>query len=38
VRGASHPEAGAALLRFLASPANAAAVEATGLEPAGEQR
>lgn len=33
VRGASHPEAGAALLRFLASPANAAAIEATGLEP-----
>jgi molybdate transport system substrate-binding protein len=33
VRGAKHPEAARALLRFLASPANAGAVEATGLEP-----
>jgi molybdate transport system substrate-binding protein len=33
VRGASHPEAARGLLRFLASPANAAAIEATGLEP-----
>lgn len=34
VRGSGHPEAGRALLRFLAAPANAAAVAATGLEPA----
>ena len=33
VRGAPHPEAARELLRFLASPANAAAIEATGLEP-----
>jgi len=33
VRGASHPEAARHLLRFLASPANAATIEATGLEP-----
>jgi len=33
VRGSSHQDAGRALLRFLAAPANAAAVEATGLEP-----
>jgi len=34
VRGAAHADAGRALLRFLASPANAPAIEATGLEPA----
>jgi molybdate transport system substrate-binding protein len=34
VRGAKHPEAARALLRFLAAPANAGAIEATGLEPA----
>ena len=34
VRGAAHADAGRALLRFLAAPANAAAIEATGLEPA----
>ncbi|HEY1230380.1 MAG TPA: substrate-binding domain-containing protein [Ramlibacter sp.] len=34
VRGSSHPEAARELLRFLASPANAATVESTGLEPA----
>ena len=33
VRGASHADAGRALLRFLAAPANAPAIEATGLEP-----
>lgn len=33
VRGSAHPEAARALLRFLAAPANAAAIEATGLEP-----
>lgn len=33
VRGSRHPDAARALLRFLAAPANAAAVEATGLEP-----
>jgi len=33
VRGAKHPEAARALLRFLAAPANAVAIEATGLEP-----
>jgi molybdate transport system substrate-binding protein len=33
VRGARHPEAARALLRFLAAPANARAIEATGLEP-----
>jgi molybdate transport system substrate-binding protein len=33
VRGAKHAEAARALLRFLAAPANAAAIEATGLEP-----
>jgi len=33
VRGSSHPEAARQLLHFLASPANAAAIEATGLEP-----
>ena len=34
VRGAAHADAGRALLRFLAAPANAPAIEATGLEPA----
>nr|WP_315218989.1 substrate-binding domain-containing protein [uncultured Duganella sp.] len=34
VRDARQPEAGRALLRFLASPANAPAIEATGLQPA----
>lgn len=33
VRGSTHPEAARQLLRFLASPANAPAIEATGLEP-----
>ena len=33
VRGSAHPEAARALLRFLAAPANAGAIEATGLEP-----
>jgi molybdate transport system substrate-binding protein len=33
VRGAPHADAGRALLRFLAAPANAPAIEATGLEP-----
>jgi len=33
VRGARQPEAGQALLRFLAAPDHAAAIEATGLEP-----
>jgi molybdate transport system substrate-binding protein len=33
VRGASHPEAAGRLLRFLAAPANARTIEATGLEP-----
>ena len=33
VRGARHADAGRALLRFLAAPANAPAIEATGLEP-----
>jgi molybdate transport system substrate-binding protein len=33
VRGAEHAEAGRKLLRFLASPANAGTVEATGLQP-----
>jgi molybdate transport system substrate-binding protein len=33
VRGARHPEAARELLRFLAAPANAGAIEATGLEP-----
>jgi molybdate transport system substrate-binding protein len=33
VRGAQHAEAGRKLLRFLASPANAGTVEATGLQP-----
>lgn len=33
VRGAGHPQEARALLRFLASPANAPAIEATGLEP-----
>jgi len=33
VRGAGHPKAARELLRFLASPANADAIEATGLEP-----
>jgi molybdate transport system substrate-binding protein len=37
VRGAPHAEAGRALLRFLAAPANAPAIEATGLEPAAAQ-
>ncbi|OBV36802.1 substrate-binding domain-containing protein [Janthinobacterium psychrotolerans] len=34
VRDASQPEAGRALLRFLAAPANAGTIEATGLLPA----
>jgi molybdate transport system substrate-binding protein len=34
VRGGDHADAGRALLRFLASPANAPAIEATGLQPA----
>ena len=34
VRGSGHPQAARALLRFLAAPANAPAIEATGLEPA----
>ncbi|GAB3468684.1 substrate-binding domain-containing protein [Massilia terrae] len=34
VRGSGHPEAARALLRFLASPANAGAIENTGLAPA----
>lgn len=34
VPGGKQPEAGRALLRFLAAPANAGAIEATGLEPA----
>ena len=34
VRDAQQPEAGRALLRFLAAPANAGAIEATGLLPA----
>jgi molybdate transport system substrate-binding protein len=33
VRGAGHPQEARALLRFLAAPANAPAIEATGLEP-----
>jgi molybdate transport system substrate-binding protein len=33
VRGAAHPQEARALLRFLAAPANAPAIEATGLEP-----
>lgn len=33
VRGASQPQAARALLSFLAAPENAAAIEATGLEP-----
>jgi molybdate transport system substrate-binding protein len=33
VRGASQPQTARALLRFLASPDNATAIEATGLEP-----
>jgi molybdate transport system substrate-binding protein len=33
VRGARHPEAGRALLRFLSAPANANVIEASGLEP-----
>jgi molybdate transport system substrate-binding protein len=33
VRGAKHSQAAHELLRFLASPANAGAIEATGLEP-----
>lgn len=33
VRGAKHPQAARELLRFLSSPANAGAIEATGLEP-----
>jgi molybdate transport system substrate-binding protein len=33
VRGARNPDSARALLRFLAAPANAAAIEATGLEP-----
>jgi len=37
VRGASHPEAARQLLRFLSSPANAPAIEATGLEPVAAQ-
>ena len=34
VRGSRHPDAARALLRFLAAPSNAGAIEATGLEPA----
>lgn len=34
VPGGKEPEAGRALLRFLAAPANAGAIEATGLQPA----
>ncbi|MFL6636072.1 MAG: substrate-binding domain-containing protein [Massilia sp.] len=33
VRGAAHPQEARALLRFLAAPTNAPAIEATGLEP-----
>jgi molybdate transport system substrate-binding protein len=33
VRGAAHPQEARALLRFLAAPANAPVIEATGLEP-----
>jgi molybdate transport system substrate-binding protein len=33
VRGAGHPQEARALLRFLAAPTNAPAIEATGLEP-----
>jgi molybdate transport system substrate-binding protein len=33
VRGAGHPQEARALLRFLAAPANAPVIEATGLEP-----
>ena len=33
VRGSRHPEVGRKLLRFLAAPANANAIAATGLEP-----
>jgi molybdate transport system substrate-binding protein len=33
VRGSPHADAGRALLRFLAAPANARAIESTGLEP-----
>lgn len=35
VRGARHPEAARRLLRFLSAPANAGAIEATGLQPVG---
>jgi len=38
VRGASQPEAARDLLRFLAAPANAGAIAATGLEPVGAAR
>jgi molybdate transport system substrate-binding protein len=38
VRGSRHPEAGRALLHFLAAPANAQAIEATGLEPVASAR
>lgn len=38
VRGSRHPEAGRALLRFLAAPENAPAIEATGLEPVAAAR
>jgi molybdate transport system substrate-binding protein len=38
VRGSRHPEAAGALLRFLAAPANADAIEATGLEPVAAAR
>lgn len=34
VRGSRHPDAARTLLRFLAAPSNAGAIEATGLEPA----
>jgi molybdate transport system substrate-binding protein len=33
VRGAKHPEAARELLRFLAAPANAGVIEASGLAP-----
>jgi len=38
VRGSQHPEAGRALLRFLAAPANAQAIESTGLAPVAAAR
>jgi len=38
VRGSAHADAGRALLRFLAAPANAPAIAATGLEPVAASR